>query len=262
MRDERTLRNGWNNRQRRAGRGAARMAHPKPNAGRVAPADGGDMKGTMTLGRGDRDWRHGGDGDRDDSGTCAPARTAAIVPAIHLLHRPTSHSPPGHTAATGPTISGRPVALTPLPGLSRALPCDRSFAGTPHPSQTPTQSIQVPGSPSNFLHQAHHMPPTISGRPFRHSSRRTSPSQLPLSANFSGELLRQASRPPSKQTSLLPSRTSRRTSPPGLPAIHRERPCATERPAAGVSVPDGTKKGLSETPGGLPRLSVGYRCSR
>jgi len=138
------------------------------------------------------------------------------------------------TAATGLTISRRPVALTTLPGHSRVHHCDRSFAGTPPPFAIAAEIHPAPGSPANFRCPAHHLPPAVT-------------------ADFSGRL-------PGDHLSHTLSHPLGRLL--RLPAIHRERRCAKEGPAEGASVPDGTKKGPSETPGGLPCLPDGCWCSR
>lgn len=62
---------------------------------------------------------------------CQSCLCSSCFPAIDLSHGPASQGPAGPAAATGLTKLAGPVALTPLPGRSRALRCDRSIAGTP-----------------------------------------------------------------------------------------------------------------------------------
>lgn len=62
---------------------------------------------------------------------CQSCLYSSCFPAIDLSHGPASQGPAGPAAATGLTKLARPVALTPIPGRSKALRCDRSIAGTP-----------------------------------------------------------------------------------------------------------------------------------
>ena len=142
------------------------------------------------------------------------------------------------------------VAPTGLPGPSRAYCCDRS---------------------NDFLVtcRTHPSPTRLQGTSLRQVFCRNSASFRKLCGNPSGTRLTGQFPAPCPSSASghhcwLPD--NHLLHPLGrllrLPAIHRERRCATEGPAEGASVPDGPFLVPSETPGGFPSLSDCCWCSR